>query len=240
MSEKKDNIYLYLWEELNTIYVGRTVNPKGRHWAHKHRETEPTYKFSSEHHVEHPKMIIIENDLTIEEGIEREKYWIKEYRENSPYRVLNKLDGGQTGSSRPVYTEEELKEHKKKYYEQNKEWLLALQRVYYHSHKKEIKEKRKNYFKAYNDSHKEENKKYYEAHKKEIKEYKQKYRETHKEKISNELKEWRESHKDEIKTYREIHKDELRAKKKAYREAHKEEIKKYNKEYRERQKLKKV
>ena len=74
MIENRDNIYIYLWEEFNTVYVGRTVNPKGRHYQHKHRESEKTYQFSSEHHVEHPKMIIIESDLSLGEGIEREKY----------------------------------------------------------------------------------------------------------------------------------------------------------------------
>lgn len=242
MDGKRDNIYIYLWEEFNTIYIGRTVNPKSRHQAHRTRQTESTYRFSSEHGVEHPKMIIIENDLTVEEGIERERYWINEYRNNSPYNVLNKTKGGEVGHDcgRQLYTEEELKQHKKKYYEENKEWLLALQRKYYHEHKEEIKEKRKDYFKEYNDSHKEKYKNYREVNKEKIREYKNNYCDTNKEKISKCLKEWRESHKDEIKAYREIHKDELRAKKKAYREAHKEEIKKYNKEYRERQKLKKV
>lgn len=28
MSNKKDNIYVYLWEEFNTVYIGRTVNLK--------------------------------------------------------------------------------------------------------------------------------------------------------------------------------------------------------------------
>jgi len=233
VNEKRDNIYIYLWEEFNTVYIGRTVNPKGRHYAHKHRETESTYKFSSEHHVEHPKMVIIENDLTIEEGIEREKFWINEYRENSPYNVLNKLDGGQTGYNKPIYTKEELKEHKKKYYEDNKEWLLALQRKYYHNHKNEIKEKRKNYFKEYNDSHKTQYKDYRENNKNKIKEYKKKYREENKEKISRDLKKWRESHRTEINEYNRIHREELLTKKKAYRDSHKEEIREYNKKYRE-------
>ena len=240
MSEKRDNIYIYLWEELNTVYVGRTVNPKSRHYQHRHIPTEKTYKFSSEHHVEHPKMIIIENDLTIEEGVKREKYWIKKYKENSPYYVLNKTCGGEVGGNdKPLYTKEELKQHKKDYYENNKEWLLALQKEYYHEHKEEIKEKRKDYFKEYNDSHKEQYKKYREENKDSIKEYKKSYRENNKEKISKVLKEWRDSHKEEIKAYRELHKEELKAKKKAYREAHKEEIRRYNKEYREKQKLKK-
>ena len=115
MNGKRDNIYIYLWENLNTIYVGRTINPKVRHYAHKHRESEKTYQFSSEHHVEHPKMIIIENDLTIEEGIKREKYWIKHYKENN-YNVLNKSEGGEIGSLGGVkWTKNAVFEEAKKY-----------------------------------------------------------------------------------------------------------------------------
>jgi len=106
MSDRKDNIYIYLWKEFNTIYIGRTINPKSRHYQHRHKPTEKTYQFSVEHQVEHPKMVIIENDLTIEEGIEREKYWINEYRKNSPYDVLNKLKGGQVGKLLKLTDEE--------------------------------------------------------------------------------------------------------------------------------------
>ena len=48
MENKKDNIYIYLWEEFSTIYVGRTINPKSRNYQHRHNTTESTYKFSSE------------------------------------------------------------------------------------------------------------------------------------------------------------------------------------------------
>ena len=117
MNGKRDNIYIYLWEGFNTIYIGRTVNPKSRHQAHRTRETESTYKFSSEHGVEHPKMIIIESDLSVEEGVEREKYWINEYRENSPYNVLNKTKGGEVGGSSGAikWTKEKVFEEAKKY-----------------------------------------------------------------------------------------------------------------------------
>lgn len=114
--EKKDNIYIYLWEELNTIYIGRTINPKSRHYQHRHIPTEKTYQFSSKHHVEHPKMIIIENDLTVEEGIEREKYWINEYKKNSHYNVLNKASGGSVGTlNKGKWTKERVFEEAKKY-----------------------------------------------------------------------------------------------------------------------------
>ena len=111
MEHKTDNIYIYLWEEFNTIYIGRTINPKSRHYQHRHIPTEKTYKFSIEHGVEHPKMVIIENNLTIDEGAEREKYWIEYYRNNASYNVLNKTSGGQIGSqkAKKTLTEEEKK-----------------------------------------------------------------------------------------------------------------------------------
>lgn len=115
-NEKRDNIYIYLWEELNTVYIGRTIRPKSRHYQHRHTTTDSTYKFSSEHNVEHPKMIIIENDLTIEEGVEREKYWIEYYRNKTQYNVLNKTKGGETGTPyRFKWTKEAVFEEAKKY-----------------------------------------------------------------------------------------------------------------------------
>jgi len=117
MNGKRDNIYIYLWEGFNTIYIGRTVNPKSRHQAHRTRETVSTYKFSSEHGVKHPKMIIIESDLSVEEGVEREKYWINEYREHSTYNVLNKTKGGEVGGSSGAikWTKDNVFEEAKKY-----------------------------------------------------------------------------------------------------------------------------
>ena len=175
MDRKRDNIYIYLWEEFNTVYIGRTINPKGRHYQHKHRKSEATYKFSSEHHVEHPKMIIIENDLTIEEGVEREKYWINEYRENSPYNVLNKREGGEVGRIL-MLTEEERKERKITWYNLHKEELNAKSRKYKNAHKDKIKEYRKEWY----DSHKEEEKqyqrKYYDEHKEELRGTRKQYR----------------------------------------------------------------
>ena len=134
MEKKVDNIYIYIWEEFNTIYIGRTINPKGRHYAHKHRESERTYQFSSKYHVEHPKMIIIENDLSVEEGVEREKYWIEYYRNNTDYNVLNKTCGGQIGGekTKETLTEEEKKEHQKEYYQKNSPRTGESSRGKYH------------------------------------------------------------------------------------------------------------
>lgn len=226
MKEKRDNIYIYLWEEFNTIYIGRTINPKSRHYQHKHRESEKTYQFSSEHHVEHPKMIIIENDLTIEEGVEREKYWINEYKENSSYNVLNITCGGQRGRCVSNLTDEEKKQRQKEYYQKNKERILAYGKLYNQNHR----EKRKIYdAKRYEkikkpckplktkEEKKIQQKMYYEAHKEELKEYKKAYR---------------SQNKDKIKLYREINKEKIRNARRKYYEEHKEEALAYQKMYR--------
>ena len=227
MKENRDNIYIYLWEEANTVYVGRTVNPKGRHYQHKHRKAERTYQFSNECGVKHPKMVIIENDLTIEEGVEREKYWIDYYRNNTEYEVLNKSCGGQSPS---VSLTEEEREIKRKQY----------QKEYYESHKSEIKEKYKAYRMNYRGNNKEKiqeaQKRYYEAHKNEIlkkrntnKEYAKEYWKEYKEKNAEKIKEKdkkryilnREKRLEYGKKYREEHREELLAKKRTYRELQK-------------------
>ncbi len=209
MNEKIDNIYIYIWEEFSTIYVGRTKNPKKRHYQHKTRECDKTYKFSSEHHVEHPPMIILENDLTIEEGVEREKYWIDYYKNNTQYNLLNKLCGGQRGRQRQcnvpldktyyqlhreeriAYQKEYNKTHKKErriHNAKTKEEILLQQKEYYQSHRNEILEKKK----IYNKEHREK-----------ILAQKRKYRETHKEQILSKSKEYYEANKDKIKTKRQ-------------------------------------
>ena len=169
MDNKRDNIYIYLWEEFNTIYVGRTINPKSRHYTHRHRESEKTYQFSAKHGVEHPKMVIIENNLSIKEGVEREKYWIEHYKNNTNYKVLNITCGGQKGRQVERISEEEKKKHRKEYYENNKEKILEDRKEYYNSHKEQ-------YNKKYP-------KNYYDAHKEEILLRKKEYRENNKEKI---------------------------------------------------------
>ena len=238
MEIRRDNIYIYLWEELNTVYVGRTINPKSRHYTHKHRESEKTYKFSSEHGVEHPKMIIIENDLTIEEGVEREKYWIDYYKTNSAYNVLNITCGGQKGRQKNILTEEEKLKQRKEYYQKNKEKILAYSKLYRKNNAEKIKEKQHSYYKLHKKPHivktKEEiklqQKKYRESHKEEINLKKKAYRETHREEIKLQQKKYRESHKEKIKQYEISRKEKL----KKYYQDNKKHIKESQKKYREK------
>ena len=240
MEKNKDNIYIYLWEEFNTIYIGRTVNPKGRHYAHKHRESERTYQFSSEHHVEHPKMIIIENDLSVKDGVEREKYWIDYYKNNTSYNILNKTCGGQIGELSTL-NEKERNLRKKAYYEAHKEERKAYYREYYKKRnadkillkaqnriaKQILRAEKKIGRQIYKEI-------YYERHKEKIKEWAKTYRDKHSEKIKERLKKYRETHREEIKAYARLRKEKRKKYQHEYYEAHKEERKKYMKEYRSR------
>ena len=199
MEKKIDNIYVYLWEEFNTIYIGRTINPKGRHYAHKHRKTESTYKFSEEHGVEHPKMIIIENDLSVEKGIEREKYWIEHYKNKGNYTLLNKSCGGQIGQQKTTLTKEEKirrrKERDKKRYQNNKEEKKEKLKEYYKKHKEDLKLKAKEYREKNREEILIQRKKYREENREKILEQKRKYREKHREELRLKTKEYKEKHK---------------------------------------------
>ena len=228
MKEKKDNIYIYIWEEQNTVYIGRTINPKSRHYQHKHIPTERTYKFSSEHGVEHPKMIIIENDLTIEEGVGREKYWIEHYRTNGAYNVLNKSCGGQIGSQKTNLTEEEILEHQKEYRRKNRSLINERQRKYYEKHKEE----RKRYYELNKDKIKEYEDEYRKSHRNEILNSKKKYREKNRDKIREKAREYRRKNKSSYsKSYYETHKEKIKSYQKCYREKHREELLSKKREY---------
>lgn len=183
MDKRKDSIYIYIWEELNTIYIGRTIDPKRRHRQHKNRERERTYQFSSKHGVQHPPMIILEENLSVEEGVEREKYWIKYYKKNKQCVVLNKSNGGELGSLGES-NEEKRKEYLRQYYLNNKKKYNESNKKYREKNKEEIKIKDRIRNKQYYQNNKEKcnqrKKEYYLKNKKRINEYQKQYREKHK------------------------------------------------------------
>ena len=88
-----DCVYKYFWKETNSVYVGRTINKEKRNRNHLNDKTDVVYKHSKENNLAVPPMEIIEDNLTLEEGLDREDYWVQYYKENG-YNVLNK---GKTG-----------------------------------------------------------------------------------------------------------------------------------------------
>ena len=108
---KIDSVYAYFFEEYDSVYVGRTLMrlQKDRDWSHRHAvyidgkfkkhyvKSDSVYNFSVEKNCEIPEMIILDENLTIEEGQEREKYWIEFYKKQGK-KLLNKAPAGSIGT----------------------------------------------------------------------------------------------------------------------------------------------
>lgn len=89
-----DCVYKYEFREYNTVYIGRTVQKKDRHYAHIFCvDKDAVAKFAYEHNIPVPEMEIIADDITLEEGQNLEAEWIKHYIAIG-YNILNKAKTG--------------------------------------------------------------------------------------------------------------------------------------------------
>lgn len=94
MSDNVDNVYMYYFDKYNAVYVGRTINVKKRDRQHLFDiDKDAVAKFALEHNCAVPPIIILEDCLTLEQGQDRENYWVNYYREHG-YNVLNKAPTG--------------------------------------------------------------------------------------------------------------------------------------------------
>lgn len=91
-TDKIDSVYAYEFPD-NTAYVGRTLMKLQEERHIQHTTRGPVSKYAKSHNLEMPQMEVIEDNLTLEEGLQREDYWVNWYREHG-YNVLNK---GKTG-----------------------------------------------------------------------------------------------------------------------------------------------
>jgi hypothetical protein len=98
IKDKIDCVYKYYFKETNSIYIGRTIRKRDRDWQHVFNiEKDTVAKYAHENNFNVPSMEIIENNLTVKEGQEKEKYWI-EYYTNKGYNILNKAKAGSLGT----------------------------------------------------------------------------------------------------------------------------------------------
>ena len=88
------------FEGQKTAYVGRTLMYRQhiRDIEHGNYEKDAVYKFAHKHKCDIPKMNIIEENLTISQGREREDYWRK-YYEAHGYTMLNRGATGKKSGS---------------------------------------------------------------------------------------------------------------------------------------------
>lgn len=119
MKKRKDCIYYYYFEQTNSIYVGRTIQRTERNWQHIHCvKTDTVARYAYENGFQVPEMVIIEDNLTVEQGQKQECFWMNFYKTHG-YNVLNRCKGGGigglgSGKLTKEYCMEEAREYKTK------------------------------------------------------------------------------------------------------------------------------
>lgn len=93
-----DNVYAYFFYDFHAVYVGRTINPADRHLNHTTNDKSSVYKFSILHGISMPRMTILEDKLTIIQGLKKEDYYRKKF-ESDGWKVLNIAKTGKKSGS---------------------------------------------------------------------------------------------------------------------------------------------
>lgn len=91
--DKVDNVYAYFFTELNSVYIGRTIEPHIRDARHQTEVTSAVFNFVQDNNITFPEMTILESGLSIEVGLDKEDYYVKKYREEG-WNVLNRAKTG--------------------------------------------------------------------------------------------------------------------------------------------------
>lgn len=115
---KCDNVYAYIWDDLKTVYIGRTINVKLRHKSHTTDKNSSVFKFAQQRNVKIPKMTILEKRLTLLDGLKKENYYVNLYK-NKGWNVINiaptGISSGSLGSLGRKWTKRKCYEEAKKY-----------------------------------------------------------------------------------------------------------------------------
>ena len=93
---KIDSVYVYVFEETKTAYVGRTLIRRQKKRDKEHifnLDNDNVARYAKKLHIPVPPMTILESELTLEEELDREDYWRKWYEEQG-YTMLNRLATG--------------------------------------------------------------------------------------------------------------------------------------------------
>lgn len=97
-TSKIDNVYAYYFNQFNSVYVGRTIDPSSRDFGHNNNEKSTVFRFASDNNIPVPKMTILESGLTIIEGLDREDYYRNKYQSEG-WNVLNIAKTGRKSGS---------------------------------------------------------------------------------------------------------------------------------------------
>ena len=97
-NDKIDCVYAYEFTEFNSVYVGRTLMRRiqERDYEHMFTDSDAVVLFAKEHDIPIPEMKILETNLTLKDGTEKEGYYLDYYRNNG-WNVLNRAKTGSVG-----------------------------------------------------------------------------------------------------------------------------------------------
>lgn len=93
-----DNVYAYFFDDLHAVYIGRTISPASRHHSHSTDIKSTVFKFACRNLVDVPQMTILETDLSVQEGLEREDYYRNKFDEDGWYVINIAKTGTKSGS----------------------------------------------------------------------------------------------------------------------------------------------
>ena len=96
--DKIDCVYAYEFKTLNSVYIGRTLMRRLRIRDKEHMFTtnDAVFLFAKANNTEVPKIKILEDKLMLSKGVEKEGYYIEEYRKNG-WQILNRARAGSIG-----------------------------------------------------------------------------------------------------------------------------------------------
>lgn len=121
--DKIDTVYLYLFPN-NVVYIGRTIKLDIRHWEHSSLfDKDAVAKYARKNNLSVPKPIVLEKELSLTEGLEREEYWVEYYKKQG-YKLINTkpcgVNHGSLGSlGRGKWSKTKTFEEAKKYKTKN-------------------------------------------------------------------------------------------------------------------------
>lgn len=98
-TDKVDCVYAYEFESYKAVYVGRTLMRRidARKEEHLSTEGDAVYLFSKNNGAQIPEMKILEDNLTLAEGVEKEGLYLECYKKEG-WKVLNRAKTGGIGT----------------------------------------------------------------------------------------------------------------------------------------------
>lgn len=95
-------VYIYLFTDTNTAYVGVTCRKNQRHREHsgkvKSKQDSAVFKYATKNKLEVPDPVYLEEGLNPYEARDREDYWNRYYKDKG-WNMLNKAKTGVTSGS---------------------------------------------------------------------------------------------------------------------------------------------